>query len=74
MRPAIYMVFALLVLVLFTPHNVQAGCKSDCGDNYQTAKEDCLLLHADPDEADDFSMCLDDAKSDYENCIAECES
>ena len=66
-----------LTLFLFSmvlPVGVHAGCKSDCRDEYNSAREDCMLLHEDPDEADDLQMCLADAKSQYEDCIEECDS
>ncbi|MGD0947054.1 MAG: hypothetical protein ABSA52_06460 [Candidatus Binatia bacterium] len=56
------------------PGVARAGCKTDCEDDYDSAKSDCVLLHDDPDEADDLRACIDDARSDYEDCEDECNS
>jgi hypothetical protein len=61
-------------LFLLTPNHSVAGCKSDCEDNYQSAKDDCMQIHDEPDDADDLRICIDDAHSEYEDCIEECES
>ena len=72
--------FKSMVLVLalaagsVTPGAVQAGCKSDCEDDYDSAKTDCVMLHDSADEADDLQACIDDARSDYEDCEDECNS
>jgi hypothetical protein len=64
----------LLVTVLLLPRYSISACKTDCRDEYQSAKEDCTLTYDDPDDADDLQMCLQDAKAAYEDCIEECES
>jgi hypothetical protein len=51
-----------------------AGCKSDCADDYKSDKEDCINFYGEPDEADDLKMCIEDAKTAYDECIAECDS
>jgi len=33
-----------------------------------------MNLHDDPDESDDLQLCLDDAKSTYDDCVEECEN
>ncbi len=62
------------IAALFVCTNISAGCKSDCEDDYESAREDCNLLHDDPDDADWLQMCLQDAASEYEDCIDECDS
>jgi hypothetical protein len=64
----------LLLCTLFLAQPSYAGCKSDCLDEYQSAKEDCINLHDDPDEADDLRMCIDDAKAAYDECVEDCEN
>jgi len=54
------------------PALVYAACKSDCREEYESARDDCVLLYDHPDEADDLQMCLQSAKDDYDECIAEC--
>jgi hypothetical protein len=64
-----------IAVVLFSfPRPMAAGCKSDCQDTYQSAIEDCHLLHDTADEADDLKMCIDDAKDEFDNCKEECDS
>ncbi len=64
---------AVSILAILAPV-VHAGCKSDCADEYRAAKDDCLALHDDPDEADELRLCLDNAYSDYEDCMNQCDS
>jgi hypothetical protein len=54
------------------PNNVWAGCKSDCGDEYDSAIESCKSQYDEPDDADTLMSCIDDAKDEYESCIEEC--
>ena len=63
--------FFLVSAALLLPSFSIAGGNSDCRDEYDSAREDCMLMHEDPDEADDLQMCLEDAKSAYEDCIEE---
>jgi hypothetical protein len=51
-----------------------AGCKSDCADEYQSAKEDCNNRYDEPDDADDLTACLNDAKTAYDDCMDECDN
>ena len=64
----------LLCICLSAPLSAWAGCKSDCSDEYESAREDCVNTNDDPDDADDLQMCIDGAKSDYDSCIQECDS
>ena len=60
--------------IIFFASNSWAGCKSDCKDEYQAAKEECQSLYDDPGDADQLQNCIDDAYSNYESCIEDCES
>ena len=51
-----------------------SGCKTDCRDEYESERDSCMLLYDDPDDADDLQMCLQEAKSTYDDCVEECES
>ena len=31
-------------------------------------------MYDDPDDADDLRRCIDDAKSEYDDCLEECRS
>ncbi len=66
--------FFVSLFFLFLAQPSFAGCKSDCADEYQSAREDCNNLHDDPDEADDLQICLDESKSDYDNCVEDCNN
>ena len=63
-----------LAIALLATSTISAGCKTDCEDEYESAREDCNLLHDDPDDADWLQMCLEEAQSEYEDCINECDS
>ena len=64
----------LLLAALLVPSYSISACKTDCRDQYDSEREDCLSQYEDPDEADDLQACLQDAKAAYEDCIEECES
>jgi hypothetical protein len=64
----------LILLSLLFPGSSYGGCKSDCRDNYDSAREDCITVYDDPDDADDLRSCIDDAKSEYDDCLEECRS
>jgi hypothetical protein len=68
------LLISLAMVVLLCASNAWAGCKSDCQDEYQSEVESCKELHDDPDDADMIKMCIDNAKSEYESCIDECEN
>jgi hypothetical protein len=63
-----------LLAALLLPSVSIGGCKTDCRDEYESARDDCLHTYDDPDEAEDLQACLEDAKSSYEDCTEECES
>jgi hypothetical protein len=65
---------ALLMVSVLFPRFSMAGCKSDCRDQYDSARDDCVATYDDPEEADDLQMCLEEARSTYEECIQECDS
>ncbi len=65
------MIFSFLLAV---PLIVYAGCKSDCRYEYDSTRSTCNLLHNDPDDADALQMCLRNAQSEYDDCMAECDS
>jgi hypothetical protein len=62
---------AFFVVISFP---VPAGCMSDCKDKYQSDVEDCHHRYDSPDESDDLRRCIDDAKSEYDDCAEECKS
>jgi hypothetical protein len=64
---------AMVVLLLCAPI-AWAGCKSDCQDEYESEVQSCREQHDDPDEADMLQMCIENAKSEYQSCINECET
>jgi hypothetical protein len=68
-----FLMFLVLVLLL-CGSQARAGCKSDCLDEYQSEMESCKMTYDDSDDADDLRMCIDNAKSEYESCIEECEN
>jgi hypothetical protein len=75
MRKKWVIVVLIFVLILFgfSLRSI-AGCKSDCQDEYESMVESCKEQYDDPDDADMLKMCIDNAKSEYESCIDECEN
>jgi hypothetical protein len=65
------MILAMLILMSVSP--TWAGCKSDCQDDYQSEVQSCRTNYDDPDDADELHICIDNAKSEYESCINDCE-
>ena len=65
------MILAMLILISASP--AWAGCKSDCQNDYQSEVELCRANYDDPDDADELQICMDNAKSEYESCINDCE-
>jgi uncharacterized membrane-anchored protein YhcB (DUF1043 family) len=69
-------IIVLLIFVViifgFSIHSI-ADCKSDCQDDYESELDSCKTQYDDPEDADALKMCIDNAKSEYESCINECE-
>jgi len=65
------MILAMFILMSVSP--TWAGCKSDCQDDYQSEVQSCRTNYDDPDDADELQICIDNAKSEYESCINDCE-
>jgi hypothetical protein len=75
MKKAIFLfIIFFLLIILYIPNKAVAGCKSDCRDEYESEVDSCKMLYDDPDDADMLQMCIDNAKSEYESCIDECEN
>ncbi len=53
---------------------VWAGCKTDCRDEYDSEIESCHLLYDEPDDSDSLKICIDNAKTEYDSCIEECDN
>jgi hypothetical protein len=66
------LILAVVILISVSPS--WAGCKSDCKDDYQLEVESCRAGYNDPEAADELQICLDNAKSDYESCINDCDN
>ena len=65
------MILAMIILISASP--AWAGCKSDCQDDYQSEVESCRANYDDPDDADELQICMDNAKSEYDSCVNDCE-
>ena len=65
------MILAMIILISASP--TWAGCKSDCQDDYQSEVESCRANYDDPDDADELKICMDNAKSEYDSCVNDCE-
>jgi hypothetical protein len=67
-----FLISLVIIILLYMP-NAWAGCKSDCQDDYQSEVQSCKGNYDDPDDADELKICLDNAKSEYDACVNECE-
>jgi hypothetical protein len=70
----IIVAFVLVLIAFGFSHRSMAGCKWDCRDEYGSEVESCKEMCDDPGDADMLRMCIDDAKSQYQSCIDECEN
>jgi hypothetical protein len=64
----------LLSLILMYGGQAWADCKSDCQNDYQSEVNSCRAQYNDPDGADDLQSCIDNAKSEYDSCLEDCET
>jgi hypothetical protein len=69
----IFVAFVFVLIIFGFSLRSNADCKSDCQDEYQSEVDSCKALPDDPDEPDALETCMDDAKSQYESCIEQCE-
>ena len=68
------LLISFLVVILIYAGNAWPDCPSDCQRDYQSEINSCRAQYTDPDDADDLMVCMDDAKREYESCLAECET
>ena len=73
-RRQMKLVICLIIGVLLYGSNAWAGCKSDCRNEYDSEVESCKTQYDDPHDADELQTCMDNAKSEYDSCIHECEN
>ncbi len=71
-RWIIVAMFSVLIIFGFSLQSI-AGCKSDCRETYESEVEACKGAYADPGEAGELQTCIDEATSQYQSCIDECE-
>jgi hypothetical protein len=69
----IIVAFVLVSIIFGFSLRSIADCKSDCQDEYKSEVDSCKTLSDDPDEPDALETCLDEAQSQYESCIEQCE-
>ena len=70
----IIVAFILALIAFGSSHPSMAGCKSDCRQEYESEIESCNEQYDDPGEAGMLKVCIDDARSQYQSCIDECEN
>ena len=68
------LLICLVIVILLHGPNAWGDCASDCRDVYDSEVESCNMQYDEPDDADDLQMCLDNAKSEYDSCVEECEN
>ena len=51
-----------------------AGCKSDCLVEFESEVEPCQEMYDDQGDTESLKVCIDEAKSEYQSCIDECEN
>jgi hypothetical protein len=69
------MMLSIFILIIFGFNlRSMAGCKSDCKEDYESEVESCKEQYDDPSDAEELKVCIDDAKSEYQACIEECEN
>jgi len=69
------LILALVLAAAFAqPRTASPGCVSDCRDDFDSEVDNCKLLYDDPEDSDDLESCIDNARSEYEDCVHECHS
>jgi len=63
----------VLLAFLLLPGLSFGGCKTDCLDDYESERDNCLLTYDDPYDSDVLQLCLEDAKAAYDDCIEQCD-
>ncbi len=71
LRHLVVTVFGIATFLL--PVSLEGGCKTDCRETYESEVESCKLLHDDPDDTDELTLCIEAAKDDYDSCIDDCD-
>jgi len=66
--------FSLILLMFLFGNIANAGCVSDCKDEFDSEIQSCKLIWDDPDDSYMLESCIDNAKSSYQWCIDECTS
>ena len=74
MKKWINFAFIFVLIVFGFSFRSMAGCKSDCREDYESEVDSCKEQYDDPGDADMLRMCIEDAKSEYQSCIDECEN
>jgi hypothetical protein len=68
-----FLIFVTVMLALIGLGKVLAACGGDCDSTYQSDSASCHLMYgSDPDDADDLSMCIQNARDDYRTCTESC--
>jgi len=67
------LLISLAVVIFLCAPYAWAGCESDCQNEYESEVDSCKKIYDDPDDADELLICINDAKSEYESCMNECE-
>ena len=65
---------SFFIVMLLCGGHAWADCKSDCQNDYQSEVNSCKAQFSDPDDAEDLTTCMDDARREYESCLEECET
>ncbi|RPJ05561.1 MAG: hypothetical protein EHM36_08140 [Deltaproteobacteria bacterium] len=69
----LFMSLIMVVLLISVP-NAWSDCKSDCLEDYESEINSCKTQYEDPEDADDLRECFENAKSEYDSCIEECDN
>ncbi len=74
MKFLISMAAVILLCGLLSGPRAWADCRSDCQEDYNSEVNSCREQFDDPDDADELKMCLNNALSEYNTCVNECEA
>jgi hypothetical protein len=62
----------IIAIVLAFHASARADCRLDCANEYARGVDVCELIHPDPLDSGDLSMCIGNSQDVYSKCVAGC--
>ncbi|MGB8684434.1 MAG: hypothetical protein WCD12_16225 [Candidatus Binatus sp.] len=73
MTKLLVMISITIIVAFGLPNKLNAACGEDCDSAYQSDVQSCHIMYGDdPEDADELSTCIQDARDDYRSCVEDC--